>query len=277
MKASMKAYEIGRKSTVVFYLHGLRGHAFAQVSVLRHMVKNLGVRLVTMELPGHGRDSESAQCMVPRYSDIVQMIVDEVKIRSGDAEQVVLMGYSFGGALMTLAAQKLEQDRQFRTRVVGLVGISTAYNVSHNVPKWQLALVDVIAPLSKFLHIRLPKMSQLITIREMNVTLISADKAVQDSILNDRKVYKGRIPLYTSAQVFKCSVAARAAIDQLRAPVLLLHSADDEIALAPEVDEFNANVRLRLFKKLRHNCIDGLMREAVVARKTITQFIAEKL
>jgi len=28
---------------------------------------------------------------------------------------------------------------------------------------------------------------------------------------------------------------------------------------------------------LRHNCIDGLTREAVVARKAITRFIADKL
>lgn len=273
----IKAYEIGRKSTVVFYLHGLRGHAFAQVSVLRHMVKNLGVRLVTLELPGHGRDSERDQCMVPHYNDLVQMIVDAVKTRAVDAEQVVLMGYSFGGALMTLAAHRLEQDRQFKTCVVGMVGISTAYNVAHNVPKWQLALVDVIAPLSKFLHIRIPKISRLITIREMNVTLISADKAVQNSILQDRKVYKGRIPLYTSAQVFKCSVAARLVVNKLRAPVLLLHSKDDSIALPPGIDEFGDSVTLKLFENLRHNCLDGLMKEAVVARQSVTQFIADKL
>ncbi|MCH2190171.1 MAG: lysophospholipase [Gammaproteobacteria bacterium] len=273
----MRAYEIGRKNTVVFYLHGLRGHAFAQVSVLRHMVKNLGVRLITMELPGHGRDSQAQRCMVPHYHDIVQMIVDQVKARAGDAEQVVLMGYSFGGALMTLAANRLEQDRQFKTRVVGLVGISTAYSVGHNVPKWQVALVDIIAPLSKFLHIRLPRMSQLITIREMNVQLISADKSVQEAILNDRKVYKGRIPLYTSAQVFRCSLAARSVVDKIKAPVLLIHSKDDAIALAPVEGEFNDNVVLKLFETLRHNCIDGLMRESVVARKAITQFISDKL
>ncbi len=273
----MKAYEIGRKKTVVFYLHGLRGHAFAQISALRHMAKNLGVRMVTMELPGHGRDAETEQCMVPRYQEIVRDIVEEVKQRAGDAEQVILMGYSFGGSLMTLAARDLDQDRRFRARVVGLVGISTAYSVSHNVPRWQLALVDVIAPLSKFLHIRSPWFSQLVTIREMNVALISADEQVQESILSDRKVYKGRIPLYTSAQVFKCSEAAMVAVNELKLPVLLLHSKDDAIALAPKQEDFSQFVKLKLFKNLRHNCIDGLSREAVVARRTITSFIAKKL
>lgn len=273
----MKAYEIGRKKTVVFYLHGLRGHAFAQISALRHMVKNLGVRVVTMELPGHGRDSESEQCMVPHYTELVDMIVNEVKNHTGDAEQVVLMGYSFGGALMTLAAQRFEQERLTRSRVVGLVGISTAYNVSHNVPNWQVILVDLIAPLSQFLHIRLPSMSHLVTIREMDVTLISPDKNLQASILADRKVYKGRIPLYTSAQVFKASLAAKTALNKLRLPVLLLHSEDDPIALPPLASELGPHVDLRLFKNLRHNCIDGLAREAVVSRQAITKFIADKL
>ncbi len=273
----MKAYEIGRKKTVVFYLHGLRGHAFAQISALRHMVKNLGVRMVTMELPGHGRDAESQKCMVPHYQEIVRDIVDEVKERTGDATQVVLMGYSFGAALMTLAAHELQQDRRFMARVVGLVGVSSAYSVSHNVSRWQLALVDIIAPLSKFLHIRSPSISEMVTIREMDVTLISPDEQVQQSILADRKVYKGRIPLYTSAQVFKCSEVAMNVVNQLSVPVLLLHSKDDAIALPPSSDDFASHVTLKLFENLRHNCIDGLSREAVVARQSITGFIAGKL
>ena len=273
----MKAFEIGRKKTIVFYLHGLRGHAFAQVSALRHMVKNLGVRMVTLELPGHGRDSETEKCMVPHYRELVNMIIEEIKGRTGDAEQVVLMGYSFGGALMTLVAAELEKDRRFRAKLVGIIGISTAFSVGHNVSRWQIALVDVIAPLSRFLHIRAPRVSHLVTIREMNVELISPDKKVQESILADRKVYKGRIPLYTSAQVFKASNEAWGKLNSLRADVLLLHSQDDAIALAPNKDELADNVVLKLFKSLRHNCIDGTLKEAVVARRAITNFVAEKL
>ncbi len=273
----MKAYEIGRKETVVFYLHGLRGHAFAQVSALRHMVKNLGVRVVTLELPGHGHDSVRQQCMVPPYCDIVDMIVDEIKVRANDAEQVVLMGYSFGGALMSLVACRLEQDRRFRVPVVGLVGISTALSVSHNVSRWQLAMSGLIAPISRYLHGRMPRLSRVVTIGEMNVSLISPDRQVQKAISSDRKIYKGRMPLYTSAQVYKASLSATQALKSIQAPTLLLHSADDKIALPPQASDFPDNVVIKMFKKLRHNCIDGVTREAVVARKAITRFIADKL
>ena len=106
----MKAFEIGAKKTVVFYLHGLRGHGLAQRAALEHLVKSLSVCMVSLELPGHGEDSAREHCMVPEYRQLVGMIVSEVKRRAGDSDQVVLMGYSFGGSLMAMAADSLERD-----------------------------------------------------------------------------------------------------------------------------------------------------------------------
>lgn len=273
----MKAFEIGTKQTIVFYLHGLRGHAFAQKAALEHMVKNLGVSVISLELPGHGEDSFEEHCMVPSYEKLVQMIVEEVMRQAKKAEQVILMGYSFGGALMTLVAKRLAERSDFTPEVAGLIGISTAYHVGHNVPRWQLWLARVIAPVSRFLYYKMPHYSHVLTIREMDVSLISAQTAVQQSINKDDLVYKGRIPLNTSAQVYRTSVVARSALNRLSAPVLLLHSLDDAIALAPKPAGLSSNVTLKLFKHLRHNCIDGIAREAVLARRAITQFIVEKL
>ena len=89
----MKAFEFGARKTVVFYLHGLRGHGHAQKSVLKHMSKTLNASLVSLELPGHGEDSFTEHCMVPEYRQLVDSITDEVIRRAGDAEQVILMGY----------------------------------------------------------------------------------------------------------------------------------------------------------------------------------------
>ena len=273
----MKAFEIDSKETVVFYLHGLRGHAFAQESALRHMVKNLGVSVVSLELPGHGKESVDLHCMVPKYRHIVNMICAEIERRSSHAEQIILMGYSFGAGLMTLAAHSLSNNDEFRPRVAGLIGVSTAFDVGHNVQWWQVALVGAIAPVSRFLFRYFPKMSHLVTIREMNVDLISPDEKVQASIQNDDLVYKGRIPLNTSAQVYKAGLEANKKINKLSCPVLLLHSKDDTIALPPDKSELSDNIRLKLFKSLRHNCIDGANREAAVSRKYMMSFIADKL
>lgn len=273
----MKAFEIGTKKTILFYLHGLRGHAFAQKAALEHMVKNHGVSVISLEMPGHGEDSFEEHCMVPAYRDLVAMIADEVRRQSKDAEQVILMGYSFGGALMTLAAEALEQAQDFHPKVAGLIGISTAFDVGHNVPWWQLWLARLIAPISRFLFYKVPNYSHLLTIREMDIDKISPQAAVQKSIHEDELVYKGRIPLNTSAQVYYAGLASTAALEQLSTRVLLLHSLDDEIALAPDPAKMPSHVKLKLFKNLRHNCIDGVAREAVVARKTISQFIVDKL
>jgi len=60
-------------------------------------------------------------------------------------------------------------------------------------------------------------------------------------------------------------------------PILLVHSRDDAIALAPTPTTFKSHVQLKLFNNLRHNCIDGVSREVVRSRRSITQFIVEKL
>ncbi len=273
----MKAFEIDSKETVVFYLHGLRGHAFAQESALRHMVRNLGVNVVSLELPGHGKDAVVQKCMVPKYRALVDMIVEEIEQRSVHAEQVILMGYSFGGALMTLAADRLSKDTSFAPKVAGLIGISAAFDVGHNVSWWQRVLVGAIAPLSRFLFRYIPNLSHLVTIREMSISLISPDLGVQASIEQDELVYKGRIPLNTSAQVYKTGIKAFDRIRRLDCPVLLVHSKDDSIALAPKPESFSDNVTLKLFNSLRHNCIDGANREATVSRKHMMNFIADKL
>lgn len=273
----MKAFEIGSKKTVLFYLHGLRGHGLAQKAALERFKKSLGVCIVSLELPGHGADSAKEHCMVPEYRQLVELICDEVKRRASDSDQVVLMGYSFGGALTALATKALEDDDEFAPDVAAYIGLSAAFDVGHNVPAWQLALAGAIAPLSRFLFRHAPRWSRYITIREMDVSLISPDLTVQQSILDDDLLYKGRIPLNTSAQVYKTSIAAKKAINLIDAPVMLIHSRDDAIALAPTKETFKPSVTLKLFDNLRHNCIDGVSREVVKSRKAIAQFIVEKL
>ena len=273
----MKSFPIGAKETKVIFLHGLRGHGLSQKAALQHMVKNLGVTMLSLELPGHGEESVSRHCLVPPYRQIVSEVCEEIMRQAQGAEQVVLMGYSFGAALMILAAQQLSKDEAFAPRVAGIIGISTAFDVGHNVPNWQLMMSKSIAPISRFLFEKAWRLSNLLTIHEMNIELISPDKTVTRAIVKDPLVYKGRIPLATSAQVYYAGIAAKQAMNRTQCACLLLHSRDDQIALAPDAESFGMNVQLRLFEKLRHNCIDGISREVVSARKAITNFIVDKL
>jgi alpha-beta hydrolase superfamily lysophospholipase len=273
----MKSFEIGAKKTRVFFLHGLRGHGMSQQAALQHMVKNLGISMISLELEGHGAESTDRHCLVPPYQQIVADICEEIHRQAVKAEQVVLMGYSFGASLMTLAAAQLQQDESFTPKLVGVIGVSAGFRVGHNVPRWQLGLSKAIAPLSRFLFEKAWRLSRLLTIHEMSVDLISKDPTVLTAIAADPLVYKGRIPLATSAQVYRAGLAAEQTMRDYIIPSLLIHSRDDEIALAPQPGAFPEHVRLRLFNNLRHNCIDGISREVVVSRKMITQFIADKL
>ncbi|MDB4511915.1 lysophospholipase [Arenicella sp.] len=273
----MKSYEIGAKKTQVFFLHGLRGHGLSQKAALHNMVKNLGIQLCSLELPGHGEEAELRHCLVPPFEIMVDDIKEEIKRGTLDVEQVILVGYSLGASLMLLVAQQLVKDPDFKPAVAGVVGISTAFDVGHNVPRWQLSLSKAIAPISRFLFEKAWRLSNFFTIHEMNISLISSDKTVREAIAADPLVYKGRIPLATSAQVYRAGLAAKKAVSDYSIPTLLLHSKDDQIALAPSDHDFGPNVKLILFNYLRHNCIDGVLREVIIARRNIMQFIVTKL
>ena len=273
----MKSFEIGAKDTVVFFLHGLRGHGLAQKQALQHLVKNTGVRVISLEMEGHGEESYTRHCLVPPYRQMVLNIVDEIERHAHDAEQVILAGYSFGASLMILACEALLDKSTLTPRVAGFIGVSTGFDVGHNVPRWQLALSKAVAPISRFLFEKAWRLSNKFTIHEMDIDLISPDPTVVASIASDPLVYKGRIPLATSSQVYHSGQAAKKTINRLSMPCLLVHSKNDAIALPPSADELGEHVQLKLFKNLRHNCIDGVMREAAVSRRTITKFIADKL
>lgn len=273
----MKSFEIGAKKTQVFFLHGLRGHGLSHIAALEHMVKNLGVVMVSLELDGHGEESIERHCLVPTFEQIVDNIINEIRDRTIQVEQVILIGYSFGASLMTIVAERLERDKEFKPMVAGVVGISTGFDVGHNVSGWQLGLSKAIAPVSRFLFENAWRLSTTFTIHEMNINLISPDKTVRRAIANDPLIYKGRIPLATSAQVYRAGLAARKAVENYHIPTLLLHSRDDQIALAPSENDFGTHVRLKLFNHLRHNCIDGILREVIESRRTIMAFIVDKL
>ncbi len=273
----MKSFDIGAKKTRVFFLHGLRGHGLSQQASLQHMVKNLGISMTSLEMDGHGEASKIRHCLVPKFSDTVDDITGLIQRHTIEAEQVILMGYSFGATLMVLAAERLHDDPSFKPEIAGIIGVSSAFDVGHNVPRWQLSLSKAIGPVSRYLFERSSRFSPLLTIHEMNVDRISADPTVVRAIKNDPLIYKGRIPLATSAQVYQAGVAAKKALQSLKLPCLLVHSTDDTIALAPSPGDFGEQVQMRLFKKLRHNCIDGVSREVFAARKTIMQFIVDKL
>lgn len=122
------AYESrGAGEVTLVFVHGW----MCDQSYWRHQVAAFKdrYRIVTVDLPGHGKSSsERQEWTLEAYGADVAAVVDHL-----DLEKVVLVGHSMGGAVILEAAVRLGD------RVAGLIGVETLHNAEFEVSdeQWQ--------------------------------------------------------------------------------------------------------------------------------------------
>jgi acylglycerol lipase len=228
--------------------HGGRYEAFAVRAVAQ------GIGVVAVDLRGHGR-SPGERSYVERFDDYLHD-VDALWARARELAQgkpLFLMGHSMGGAIaLRWAAQR-------RQSMAGLILSSAALKVGGDVPRLLIALAPL---LSRWLpHLRGTR---------FDPAVISRDPAAVAAYVNDPLVSLQAPPARTGAELLAAMEANREAAAGLALPVYLFHGDADRLTDPAGSREIHAtwggaDKTLRLWPSSRHETLNDLDREAVIA------------
>lgn len=184
----------------------------------RHGFTCLGVRLT-----GHGTAPDDM--VRSRYTDWIASVEDGYHLLRGVSDRIFIVGLSMGGVLSLLMSSRL--------KVEGVVALSTPYGLPRDYPIWLLNLVSLF---KKF---------------------VSKSKGKPGSGWFDQAAYREQVsypknPVRSTAELKKLILEMRAALPQIAAPVLLMHSRDDAYVLPENMEKIyaaliNAKERTKLY------------------------------
>jgi carboxylesterase len=175
----------------------------------QHGYTSLGIRLA-----GHATDPEDM--IRSNWTDWAACVEDGYHLLRGVSKTIFLVGLSMGGVLSLLISTRLE--------VAGVVAMSTPFKLPDDP---RLRYVDWISKVRPFM----PK-----------------SNAKPGSGWFDQEAWKGHIsypqnPVRSIGQLNRLLSVMRAALPEVRAPVLLIHSKDDSYVLPENLEPIYANLQ----------------------------------
>lgn len=180
-------------------LHGFTASPQEMRGLGEHLAEK-GFSVLGVRLFGHATDIRDM--LRARWTDWLSSVEDGYHLLSESTDRVVVMGLSLGGALALLFAAS--------TPVSGVVAMSTPYALP---PDPRLRLVRLLGGIVRFIPKGPPDY------RDPQAAI-------------DRRDYKA-YPLPAMEQVQGALAALRAAVPQVTAPLLLIHSKEDNF-VTPE-------------------------------------------
>lgn len=191
-------------------IHGFTG-APKEMRWMGEYLSAQGYSCLGVRLTGHATRPEDM--IRSRYTDWMASVEDGYHLLRGVAERIYLIGLSMGGILSLLMSTKLP--------VVGVVAMATPYRLPYDYPVWVLKL------LSKFLAYQ-PK-----------------DKAEPGADWFDKQAFAVHVaypqnPVRSGAELQCLIREMRAALPQVRVPVLLIHSRNDTYVLPENMERLYA-------------------------------------
>ena len=193
-------------------IHGFTG-APKEMRWMAEYLNQQGFSCLGVRLTGHATRPEDM--IRSRYTDWMASVEDGYHLLSGITDRIYLVGLSMGGILSLLMSTKLD--------VVGVVAMSTPYQIPVNYPAWVLRL------LSKFVPYQ-PK-----------------DKEEPGATWFDKAAYAEHVsypqnPVRSGAELQLLLSEMRAALPKVSVPVLLIHSKNDTYVLPENMEHIYADL-----------------------------------
>ncbi len=187
-------------------IHGFTG-APKEMRWMGEYLAEQGYSVLGIRLAGHATHPEDM--IRSRSNDWIASVEDGYQLLRGLADHVYLIGLSMGGTLSFLMSTQLD--------VRGVVGISTPYRLPND---WRLNFVEFLSLFRSYM----PK-----------------SKSPPGSGWFDQEARKGNVsypqnPVRSVGELNKLITRMRAVLPDVKVPVLLIHSKDDQYVLPENLE-----------------------------------------
>ena len=226
-------------------IHGFTGTP-KEMRWLGEYLAGQGLSVLGLRLTGHA--THPRDMIRSRWTDWIASVEDGYHLLRGTAEHIYLIGLSMGGALSLLMSTRLN--------VKGVVAISTPAQLPND---WRLHIVGLLAGIW-------PYMSKSNDAPDSGWFDIEARKA---------HVSYPRNPLRSIAELNKLLREMRAALPEVRVPVLLIHSRDDESVSPRNLESIYASLVKTPDKSKLYITDSGHVATRDAARKQVFEAVAD--
>ncbi len=192
--------------------HGFTG-APKEMRWMGDYLHDKGYTCLGVRLAGHATHPEDM--IRSRYTDWLASVEDGYHLLRGSVDHVILVGLSMGGVLSLLSAARLD--------VAGVAVMSTPYTLPHDPRMKYLKLISLFLPYMP--KSKLPPGSGWFD-----------QRAWQDHVSYPQN------PVRSIAELNGLLAEMRAALPQVKAPTLLIHSKDDTYVLPENMERIYADL-----------------------------------
>ncbi|HVY61070.1 MAG TPA: lysophospholipase [Planctomycetota bacterium] len=212
--AARDGVHLFEQAAALVVVHGLKDHSSRYADLAKALVAR-GFAVHAFDLRGHGR-SGGDRVWVDDFSQYLDDLdVFLARVRAAEpGRPIFLMGHSMGGAIVALYAIEKQPA------IAGLVLSAPAIRL------------DVLAPTRASAHAA-STLTPRLAIMSLDDDRFSRDAAVVKAMREDPLVYDDNGPARTAGELLNAISEIQDRMEELRAPLLILHGTADEIT-SPE-------------------------------------------
>lgn len=199
--------------TGILMVHGFTGTPKEMRLMGEYLHKELNFSVLGVRLSGHATKPEDM--IRSSYTDWLASVEDGFAMLSGATDSIILMGLSMGGILSLTSAASLP--------VIGVVAMSTPYKLPDD-----------------------PRLRHIGWISKITTYMPKTNDA-PDASWFDKQAFKDHIsypqnPVHAIGELNKLLDEMRAALPQIKVPVLLIHSHDDDYVIKDSMPRIYADL-----------------------------------